>query len=402
MSTEQKSFWLFITPLFFISFLMFGEHLIVVPLSANISTDTGLQLEKSGILVAIYPLAAAVSAFFTAPFSDRLGRKNMILIMGTGFCLSTLGFALANSVFTLLFFRILCGIFGGPIVPSIIAFMSDKFKTQERARAITVLMLSFSTASIFAVPIGSWIGDLYTWRMPFYLISALVFCCCLLIIKVKSIPTGAESGTIMSQYKELLELMKIGKVLKVLAIQFFMIFGLFGFVSNISVWLSMNYGFTATKIGLCYMQGGVGGLLGSAIAGLLLQKGFKDSLVITGSLVMGSFLVVATQEIISPAYIGFFFAGLMFGGAVRMPAFQIMLAELIPINLRGRLMSLNMIVNNISMGLGGIWSIQLLSIENGQLIGMPTVGLVGGVSLLAVPLLMISVRKEINKEDEVY
>ena len=381
---------------------MFGEHLIVLPLSANISIDTGFPLEKAGTLVAVYPLAAAVSAFFTAPFSDRLGRKTMILILGSGLCLSTLGFALANSAFTLLFFRILCGIFGGPMFASIMAFISDKFKAEERVRAITILMLSFSTASIFAVPIGSWVGDLYNWRMPFYLISALLFSCCLLIIRVKPIPTGAESGSIMNQYIEFMDLIKMRKVVKILAIQFFMILGLYGFVSNMSGWLNMNYGFTATQIGLSFMQGGIGGLLGNAIAGLLLQKGLRDSLVIIGSLLMGSFLVIVTQEVISPAYTGCLFAGLMFGGSIRMPAFQIMLAELIPINLRGRLMSLNMIVFNMGMGLGGLWSIPLLSIENGQLIGMPTVGLLGGLSLLVVPWLMISVRKEIDKAEEVY
>ena len=143
MTEANRSFWFFIIPLFLMTFFIFGEHLIVVPLSASISKATGLPLVKAGLLVAIYPLAAAVSAFFSAPFSDRLGRKTMIIVLSLGFSASTLGFATANSVSTILFFRVLCGICGGPVFASVLAFIGDKFKGKERVRAITALMLTF-------------------------------------------------------------------------------------------------------------------------------------------------------------------------------------------------------------------------------------------------------------------
>ncbi|MBT4087898.1 MAG: hypothetical protein HOE30_05355 [Deltaproteobacteria bacterium] len=60
--SSQISIWLLSFPLFFINFLVFSEHLVVVPLSAGISAATGLPPVNSGLLVAIYPLAAAISA----------------------------------------------------------------------------------------------------------------------------------------------------------------------------------------------------------------------------------------------------------------------------------------------------------------------------------------------------
>lgn len=384
------------------TFIVFGEHLVVVPLSASISKATGLPLVNAGLLVAIYPIAAAISAFLSAPFSDRLGRKSMIIFLSIGFCCATLGFAFANSVFTILLFRVLCGIFGGPIFPCILAFIGDKYSGQERTKAITTLMLSFSIASILAVPVGSWLGDTYSWRMPFYLVSGIILVCCLMITRLESIPTGAESGKITQQYLELIQLFRLSKVRKIFTLQFFMIVGLFGFVPNVSVWLNLNYGFDATQIGLCYMQGGIGGFIGNWIAGYFLQRGHKDRLIIIGSIVMCGFLIFATQEILPASYTGFFFAGLMFGGSIRMPALQIILTELIPINLRGRFMSMSMIVSNLTMGFGGIWSIQILSVEAGKLKGMPIVGMVGGLSLLIVPYLVYLVRTEMNKSKEIF
>lgn len=402
MTQTNKSFWFFITPLFLMTFFVFGEHLIVVPLSASISKSTGLPLVKAGLLVAVYPLAAAVSAFLTAPFSDRLGRKSLIIILSLGFCVSTFGFATADSVVSILFFRILCGVCGGPIFASILAFVGDKFKGRERVRAITAMMLTFSTASILAVPLGAWIGDTLGWRMPFYLISAMVLICCAMITQMKAIPTGAEAGKIWQQYLELIQLFKLAKVRKIFTLQFFMIIGLFGFVPNVSVWLNLNYGFDATQIGLCYMQGGIGGLIGNSIAGFFLQRGFKDRLIIIGSMIMAAFLILATQEILPPLYVGVFFAGLMFGGSIRMPALQLILTEIIPINLRGRFMSMSMIVSNLTMGLGGIWSLQILNVKADRLEGMPLVGIIGGASLMFVPFLVHLVRQEMEKAEQVY
>ena len=384
---KQQSYWGFIIPLFITVFLAFMDHLIVVPLSAEISTSTGLPLVKSGLLVSIYPFAAAISAFFFAPFSDRLGRKKLLLILTFGFSLATLGCALSNTVFTIFLFRILSGVFAGPVISNILAFAGDTFSGNQRARALTSIMLSFSVASILGVPIGAWLGEHYSWHAPFYFISVLALVCLAMIFRLKEVKTGAESGRVVQQFKEMLLLWKQKPVQIVFLIQFFMLAGLFGYVPNISVWLKVNYQMTPSMIGFCYMQGGVGALIGNLIAGQLLKRGFQISLLNTGSIIMGIFLVITTSEIFPGPYIGVLIAGIMFGGTMRMPAFQLILTEIVPIHIRGRLMSMSMIVSNLSMAFGGVWSIPLLSLEADYLQGMWKIGLIAMISLLFVPLL---------------
>ena len=409
-ATEQRPnptqsgppYWLLVVPLFSLSFLVFGEHLIVVPLSATISDATGLPPVKSGLLVAIYPLAAAFSAFVSAPFSDRWGRKKMLLILCMGFSLATLGFASSFSVFTVISFRIVTGLFGGPIFATILAFVGDSYTGRERTKVVTLIMLTFSIASISAVPAGAWLGDAFGWRTPFYLISASAFVCCILILPLRAVSTGAERGRIFDQYCELLALIRLGKVRKIFTLQFFMIIGLFGFFPHISVWLSTNYGFDATQIGLCYMQGGIGGIVGNTIAGYILKRGYRGHLIAFGSMTMCLFFIAATQEILPGSWVGLFFAGLMFGGSMRMPAFQLLLTELIPIHLRGRLMGLSMIVSHVTMGLGGIWSFPLLKIENDRLEGISLIGIIGCLTLLLVPYLVYVLKREIDRSKEKY
>ncbi len=396
------SIWLLALPLFFINFFVFAEHLIVVPLSASISQATGLPSVNSGLLVSIYPLAAAASALILGPFSDRLGRKKMLMLLCLGFSASTFAFAWADSVFTVLAFRVLSGVFGGPIPSNVLAYIGDRFQGNERTKVITTVMLTFSIASIFAVPLGAWLADLFSWRTPFIAISAAMIFCILLISRMKAIETGAESGNVLRQYVEFANLLKLRIVRKVFTLQFFMIIGLFGFVPNISVWLSTVYGFDSTQIGLCYMQGGIGGIIGNNISGYFISKGHKGRLISIGSLIMCVVLFFSTWNLLPPVFTGLFFAGLLFGGSIRMPAFQIILTEIIPISLRGRMMALSMINANITMGLGGIWSLAFLDMQNGVLTGMRTVTIIGAATLALIPLMVFNLEREIKRSDQLH
>ena len=78
----ERQYWGLLLPLFLLTLFSWIDHLIMVPLSAEISAATGLSPVRSGLLVSVYPAAAAVSAFIFALWSDRLGRKRLLLYLG--------------------------------------------------------------------------------------------------------------------------------------------------------------------------------------------------------------------------------------------------------------------------------------------------------------------------------
>ena len=387
-SASSLSDLLIIIPLFLTLFLVFMDHLVMVPLGADIAKGTGLNPLYIGYLIAIYPLTASFSAFIMAPFSDRWGRKKMLLVLFLGFIGATIGCALAYSPFTIFLFRILSAAFGGPIMPNVTSFVGDMFSGTRRTRAITTVMLGFSVSSIMGVPFGAWVGETYSWTITFYIIAFASLLCFLFILRMEPISTGAETGRIGKQYLELLGLWKLQRVRRLFSVQFFMLIGLFGLVPNLSVWLTTNYGLTATEVGLCYMQGGVGGIIGNQLSTKFLRISSKEGVVSFGSFVMGAVLLVFTMEQFSAPFAGLFFAGLMFGGSLRMPPFMLILTEAITKSFRGRLMSMSMIISNFSMGIGGFWSTPLLTLHGGRLHGISTIGWIAFVTaLLVTPLL---------------
>ena len=180
---------------------------MMVPLSSDIAKSINMPLTESGLLVSIYPMAAAISAFFLAPFSDRFGRKRMLLFLGLGFALSCLGCAMAATLEQMYLFRILSGVFGGLVLPNALAYAGDEFEENQKVRAISTLTLSFPIASVMGVPIGAWLGDLYSWRLPFYALAVLSLLCTLGLIQLRD-SAGTKAHSIARQYLQLIALWK--------------------------------------------------------------------------------------------------------------------------------------------------------------------------------------------------
>ena len=390
----ERQYWGLLLPLFLLTLFSWIDHLIMVPLSVEISAATGLSPVRSGLLVSVYPAAAAVSAFIFAPWSDRLGRKRLLLYLGSGFVISTFGCALAQGVESFFLFRILSGAFAGPIMPNCLAYAGDALQGNRRNRALTNIMLGFTLASILGVPVGSALAEWVSWRWTFGVIGVGGLLSLLWLGRIPPIATGAESVTIGRQYMQMFGLWKRQEVRWVFAMQFFTLIGLFGFIPHMSIWLTTNYGLSTSTIGLFYMQGGIGSLIGNQVAGWLLQRGLRFSLIGIGSVLMGTVLMLSTQDLLTGPWMGAMFFGIMLGGSMRMPGLQTILIELTGKEIRGRLMAMSMIVSNMTMGLGGFWSTGLLSVENGYLRGMDQVGLVSMLTLLVVlPLIWLIQRQ---------
>ena len=69
----ERQYWGLLLPLFLLTLFSWIDHLIMVPLSAEISAATGFSSVRSGLLVSVYPAAAAVSAFILPPSQTDWG-----------------------------------------------------------------------------------------------------------------------------------------------------------------------------------------------------------------------------------------------------------------------------------------------------------------------------------------
>ena len=90
-----------------------------------ISEDLGLTPFLEGLVVSSILLGAAIGGGSGGPLSDRLGRRNLILIAVVTFSVGAIGAALAPSVTVLVLFRFLPGLAVGAAALTVPLYLSE-------------------------------------------------------------------------------------------------------------------------------------------------------------------------------------------------------------------------------------------------------------------------------------
>jgi predicted MFS family arabinose efflux permease len=154
-------------------FTVGSEELVVSPLLVRMATSFDTTVGVMALSVSVYGAATALGALVFAPLGDRVSRKLSLSVGMAAFIAGTVLCACATG--TGLFFtgRALAGLAAGAFVPTAYAFVGDQIPYEHRAKAMGILVSSWSLSLVLGVPMGSFIGQWLGWRWTFVLLSLL-------------------------------------------------------------------------------------------------------------------------------------------------------------------------------------------------------------------------------------
>jgi DHA1 family tetracycline resistance protein-like MFS transporter len=155
---------------------------MVLPLLPGIAKEFGAPDIMIGILISSNAISALIFVPIWGKLSDKYGRKPILLISQVGTGVSFLILGLSNSIYIILFSRILDGMFGGQI-PVIRAYISDITTPQTRASYMGKIMVGFTLGMIGGPLIGGFLG-VFDWRFPPYFASIFSIVSIIMTIKV--------------------------------------------------------------------------------------------------------------------------------------------------------------------------------------------------------------------------
>lgn len=138
-----------------------ANPVIAVDLATDLST---LQWVTNG-----YMLAVACTLVTAGKLGDRYGHKKVFLIGMAAFAATSVMAGLADSIGSLVFWRVLQGVSGAVLAPSGLAVLKNTFPKEQLKIAIGV----WSAVGALAMAAGPFIGgltvDLLSWRWVFFI-----------------------------------------------------------------------------------------------------------------------------------------------------------------------------------------------------------------------------------------
>src|SRR5919202_1375101 len=129
-----------------------------------IREELGLTPFLEGLVVASLLLGAAVGAGSAGPLSDRLGRRNIIIIAAILFSIGAIGAALAPNVGVLVFFRVVIGLGVGSAALIVPLYLSEIAPTHIRGAISSLNQLNIVFGILFAYIVNALLASSGAWR----------------------------------------------------------------------------------------------------------------------------------------------------------------------------------------------------------------------------------------------
>jgi MFS transporter, DHA2 family, multidrug resistance protein len=135
----------------------------------HIAGNLAASVEEGTWVVTSYLVSNAIILPMSGWLANRMGRKKLLLTCVAGFTATSLCCGFANSLESLIFFRVLQGLTGGGLQPLAQAILLETFPEKKHGQAMAAFGIGILLAPILGPTLGGWITDNYNWRWIFYL-----------------------------------------------------------------------------------------------------------------------------------------------------------------------------------------------------------------------------------------
>ncbi|MCM3216258.1 MFS transporter [Niallia taxi] len=170
MSNQKNSSMYALLALAVSAFAIGTTEFISVGLLPLISKDLHVSITAAGLTVSIYALGVTVGAPVLTSITSSISRKTLLLWIMIVFIIGNSIAATAGSLTVLLTARIISALAHGIFMSIGSTIAADLVSKDKRASAISIMFTGLTVATITGVPIGTFIGQQFGWRLAFFAI----------------------------------------------------------------------------------------------------------------------------------------------------------------------------------------------------------------------------------------
>jgi MFS transporter, DHA1 family, tetracycline resistance protein len=249
----------------FIDLLGFG---IIIPLLPFYAESFGASAFTVGLLGTVFSLMQFVVAPLCGRWSDRVGRRPVILYGLLASCVAYVALALADSLALVFAARILGGIAGGNI-PTAQAYIADVTTPENRAKGMGLVGAAFGLGFVFGPAIGG-VLTRFGHSVPMWFAAALCFANFVAAVFLLPESRHGTPHHVSLRRLELIQRARRHPGLLPLLFVFFLVSASFAaFEATFALFSERRLGFTAENIGYIFA---FIGLILAMVNGLLVGR----------------------------------------------------------------------------------------------------------------------------------
>ncbi|AGI48447.1 Arabinose efflux permease [Thermoplasmatales archaeon BRNA1] len=160
----------------------------------NMAVDLDTDPATMNMVLYGFMLSMAVSILLFGPFTDRYGRKHLLIGCLAEYVAASMIAAFVDNIYILVVFRVLQGIGAGGVITISTALIKDCFTGLTRAKVLNVISLIGVVGPLAAPIVGAYIISIWDWRMTF-IAPGVVAALCL-------IPAFMLSETLKDEHRD--------------------------------------------------------------------------------------------------------------------------------------------------------------------------------------------------------
>lgn len=150
----------------------------------QIADGVAISIPTAGHVVSAYAVGVVVGAPVLAGLGAKFPRRTLLVALMVAYALGNLLSALAPSYATLMGARFLAGLPHGAYFGVASLLAADLAPPGLKARAVSRVLLGLSVANVVGVPLATWVGQQFGWRVAFALAAGLAVLTAVSVLRV--------------------------------------------------------------------------------------------------------------------------------------------------------------------------------------------------------------------------
>lgn len=264
---------------------------VIMGILPDVALALDISIPQAGHFISAYALGVVVGAPILTGLGGKYPAHKVLLLLMLWFTIFNTASALANDYWTLLVARFLSGLQHGAFFGIGAVVAGTLAKKGKEAQAIAIMFSGLTFANVLGVPLGTYLGHNFSWKLAFLIVGVIgVLAMLSIYFWMPELPKASKRGILKD-----FGLLKRTEPWLVIILTTIGTGGFFAWYSYIAPLITDVAGFQENHVGYILVLAGVGMTVGNVIGAKVADRVSPIKAVIFFLILMVIALVVNTM-----------------------------------------------------------------------------------------------------------